>query len=98
MSLNYVLVHIVQTNLSFPAVVDPHFPRNADAKMPVQWERCPGTTGLVSSARPQRYPLNVTIGMQGRREGERALVQVNQELKLAAEAANAAAAAGQKRT
>jgi hypothetical protein len=47
-SLNYVLAHIIQTNLFFPAVIDPRFPGNADTKMPVQQERCLGTKGLVS--------------------------------------------------
>jgi hypothetical protein len=35
-SLNYVLVHTIQTNLFFPTVIDPRFPKNADTKMPVQ--------------------------------------------------------------
>ena len=52
-SLNYVLVHIVQTNLSFPAVVDSGSP-NADTKMPVQRERCLGPTVLVSIKRLPR--------------------------------------------
>jgi hypothetical protein len=29
-------VHIIQTNLFFPAVIDLRFPGNADTKMPVQ--------------------------------------------------------------
>jgi len=36
LSLNHVLVHIIQTNLFFPEVIDLRFPGNADTKMPVQ--------------------------------------------------------------